>query len=542
MGKKRRLVYNDDGMGIGHGPADKPVESLREWIDRVCDHLRLDTIALSLATPDIVFYPSQVGETLGGRWANVDDVQPDHMQSISRRIRALSALGTDPIAVLAERVHEHGVELFAEMRMADTHHVSLDLSYPLVPQFTADHPEWIIRRSDTLPEGIRETALDYSFPEVRARRLAILREMAERPEVDGLELNFIRWVKFFVREEAPDKTHIMTDFLGQVHGMLAEVAGKRAHPLPLGVRVPSTLEESRLAGLDPKTWVENGWLDYLIAADFNYSDPQIPAEEYAAFTKATKCSLLCQMGDMIGGTWQGKPSLKDRDRGLAIVGDNYHGVLNTDAEARATAYNAYAWGADGIGFWNTCCNMHDHTGKWRGPEHRARMMSWHNAVRDRDSVLAGPRHYHFLPMYKWMDVPHRNYAVNAQHHSPNGGQHCQILTFSPGAAGRRQAYAFRMADGRGGEAMVGAMRFQIFHVAPDDKVGVDINGAEVPPAAVRRDYRPQADPPTTWFEISLADCPAFGGLNELGITVQAAADKADDPYMEELEVVVESVT
>ena len=534
-----RVIYNDDGIGIGHGTADDPLGSLRRWVDRVFDHIRLDVFALSLAAPDIVYYPSQVGEVVGDRWDDIEAVPSDHMRNIARRIRALRALGTDPVSVIADRVHEHECEFFAEMRMADTHHISLDPNEPLVPQFTVDHPEWIIQRRDTLPEGVQETAMDYSIDEVRDHRFAILRELATREEVDGLELNFIRWGKFFVREEAPQKIHFMTDFVGRVRQMLVEVARMRnCDALKLGVRTPSTLAECRQAGLDPQVWVENDWLDYLAVCDFNFSDPQIPIDEFAAFTDDTKCSLLLQMGDMIGGVWRGKPSMKDRQRGLAIHTDSYYGYLNSAAEARATAYNAYAWGADGVAFWNICCNMHDNA-KWCGPEQRARMMGWLNAVATLESVLAGPRHYHFLPLYKWQETPRRNYAVNEQFCSPLGGRHCQILTFSQEAIGRRQVYAFRMADGRDGRPLSGLLRFQIFHIESGNEVAIDINGVAVAAEVIRCDYRPDADPPTTWFELSLVDSPEFRGLNELGITLNQRDDWSEVPYMEELEVIVE---
>ena len=537
--KTPRLIYNDDGIGIGHGSADDPVGSLRQWVDRVFDHIRLDVFALSLAATDIVYYPSQVGEVVGDRWDDIEAVPSDHMRNIARRIRALRALEMDPVSVIADRVHEHECEFFAEMRMGDTHHISLDPNEPLVPQFTIDHPEWIIQRRDTLPEGVQETAMDYSIEEVRDHRFAILRELATREEVDGLELNFIRWGKFFVREEAPQKIHLMTDFVGRVRQMLIEVARMRnCDALKLGVRTPSTLAECRQAGLDPQVWVENDWLDYLAVCDFNFSDPQIPIDEFAAFTDDTKCSLLLQMGDMIGGVWRGKPSMKDRQRGLAIHTDSYHGYLNSAAEARATAYNAYAWGADGVAFWNICCNMHDNA-RWCGPEQRARIMGWLNAVATPESVLAGPRHYHFLPLFKWQETPQRNFAVNEQFCSPLGGRHCQILTFSQEAIGRRQVYTFRMADARDGRPLSGLLRFQIFHIEPGNEVAIDINGVAVAAEVIRCDYRPDADPPTTWFELSLVDSPEFRGFNELGITLNQRDDWSEVPYMEELEVIVE---
>ncbi len=193
MNRRRRLIYNDDGGGISMGSSGDPVEQLRDWVDRVLEHIRLDSFALSVAEPDIMFCRSEAGETVGQRFANLRDIKADHMRRIATAIRVLMAQGTDSLTVIADRVHEHGVEFLAEMRMGDTHVVKVDPNDAFCPQITVDHPEWIIRRSDQLPEGVHETALDYSFAAVREHRLAIVRELAHRPEVDGLELNFIRY-------------------------------------------------------------------------------------------------------------------------------------------------------------------------------------------------------------------------------------------------------------------------------------------------------------------------------------------------------------
>ena len=532
------VFYNDDGSSMGSDAFESPVESHREWVDRVLDHIDVDVYTLSLALPDIVFYPSAAGETLGQRFARVEDIESEHLRAWSRCVRALDALGTDPIAVVGEHVRARGAAFFAEIRVSDTHHMSADLSYPLCPQFSMDHPEWRIQRNDTLPDGVEEMAMDYSFPEVRAHRLAIVRELAARPEIDGFELNFIRWGKNFIREEAFDKAHVMTEFIGQIRQILDDAAAARGSArLPLAMRVPSTVAECLAGGLDPAAWLANGCMDYLIVSDFNYSDPQLPVEEFATITAGTECKLLAQMGDMIGGTWQGKPSMKDRERGLAIFADHYHGLLNTDAEARATACNAYAWGADGISFWNICVNMGD-VGSWCGPDHRARMLGWMNAVRDMKTALQGPRHYHYMPLYKWLNTPLRNYAVNRQYHSPLGGQHCRILTFDSAQNGTRQVYPFRMADGRNGEALTGTLRFPIFNLALDDDITIDINGEPVENSCVRRHGRPSTDPPVTIFVLALADCPAFRGHNELGLTVSRVEGDGESPYMEELELIV----
>ena len=525
----RRTIYNDDAQGTIEAPPDTATQFLRDWVDRVLTRVPIDTFTLLAAAPDVCHYDTAVGEVYGARYPQpwADDARPC--------IRALIAEGTDPLEVMGHRVREHGVEFLAEMRMSDTHHRAIDFETPGCPLFTLEHPEWVIER----PDGGPETAMDYSYPEVREHRFAILEELARRDVTDGLELNFNRWAKHFHRDQGREKAWIMTEFMGQVRRMLDEVATVRDRQhLALGVRVPATLDECLNVGLDTKAWVEEGYIDYLIVADWNSSWVELPVDQFAAFTQGTPCTLHAQMGNMMGGTWTGKPH--DQDRGVGRFLPSYSGMLVTPEEARADARNYYAWGADGISFWNICCNMGEGTAKFCGPEHRELFFSWMNEVVEPERCLSGPRLYHYLPLYKREKLLPRNYPYNELNITPTGDFRAQVIAFEPATADARQAFTFRMADGRHGETLSGQLRFRFFHIGPGDEVDVDINGETVSARAITRDHQPQADPPVTWFEMPLAQCPPFRGDNELGLTIKTRdASSTGTPYMEELLVRVE---
>ena len=297
------MNYNDDATGIRGARLDNIVEYTHEWVDLVLDHVPLDHYVLEVATPDVVNFRSNVAELIGSRQLENPELFDPEENSLTKlhgcRIHArLVERGTDIIEVMAQRVHEHGAQFFAEVRMNDTHHRRIDPSEIGCAQFAIDHPEWAIKRTDKLPEGIEETALDYSYPQVRAHRLAIIEELANRHEVDGVELNCNRWLKFFQRELAPQKAPILTDFLGEVHQAMTRAAEKRGRErLSLGARVGSTIEECAWAGMDVRQWIERGYVDYLIVADWNWCNPQLRIEEFAELTRGTGCKLLVQIGD-----------------------------------------------------------------------------------------------------------------------------------------------------------------------------------------------------------------------------------------------------
>ena len=79
---------------------------------------------------------------------------------------------------------------------------------------------------------------------------------------------------------------------------------------------------------------------------------------------------------------------------------------------------------------------------------------------DPQKALAGPRHYVYLPVWK----DHMDGV------GPTGRHNAQSLTFTAETVGQRQAFTFRMADGRNGEKLQGVLRLRIYDATPEDRV------------------------------------------------------------------------
>jgi len=527
--ENRRIVFNDDAQSLMEAPAQGTERFLRDFLAREVSAAPITTFTYLAALPDMCFYDTKVGEVYGDRLGVGFD------RKYAPAIRALRARGTDVLRIVTSEMRARKIEVLAAIRMNDTHHRTIDVSEPLAPRFTFENPSYLIRQ----PDGrTNETALDYSHPQVRAHRLAIFRELASNYDLDGLELDFCRWAKFFPRDRGFENAHIMTEFVGEVRNMLDTTARQRSRKRPvLGVRVPDSIRSCWLAGLDPETWVRNGWISYVIVSTWNEADPQIRVDEFSRFTKG-RTQLLVSMGNMMGGYWKGLP--KVTDRGLAQFSPSYSGMLLTAEEARAFANNYYAWGADGIHFWNISCDL-GNRGLFAGQAQQSRTFLWMNAVSSPEKVLSGPRRYHYLPLHKWsvrMAPPDRNYPWYGKRQSPLGAVKTQILQFDE--AGVRQTYRFRMADGRHGEKLTGTLRFPIYFVQPEDHIEIDINGRPVADSKIKKTPcdRDAIGLPGLWIEVSLGDCPPFRGDNELGIILHTERTREAVPYMEELDVIV----
>ena len=297
--------------------------------------------------------------------------------------------------------------------------------------------------------------------------------------------------------------------------------------------------------------MEQGWIDFLIQCDFNCTNPQLPVAEFADFCRASNCTHHVRMGNMMGGSWGGKPDLRGRSTVAYKNNPGYGGMVLTVDEARGAAANIYGAGADGVGLCNICCNLGgrhktDATGPDRG-KFQQDMMNWIDAVSRPEAVWSGRRHYHFVPLYKREVMPVRNYPVNALMAGPTGWP-VQILRFPKTSLGFRQAFWFRMADGKDGESLTGVLRWRLLASTPADAFVFDLNGTYLMPSSVRSSVESDDELPAVWYEIDLQDCPEFTGDNELGVALMALPDRqtdartGGDPYLEELEVIVEPET
>ena len=534
--KKTRVVFNDDAQFLFEmQDIEDPVAFVKGWLDREMKAIPFNTFVFLAATPDICTYETKAGEVYGDRHL------PEGNTGWAPGIRALRTAGTDALRLVTEHMKANGKEVLAAIRLSDTHHRSLDPTVPLVPQFAIDNPRFVIKQPD---DRKNETALDYSYPEVRAHRLAIMREIVENYDVDGLELNFVRWAKHFPRHQGKEKAHIMTEFMLSVTQMLKEVAlaKGRKQPFTLGVRVAESIEACWRSGVDIETWVERGWVDYIVISTWNNTDPQLRVDQFAKFAKPQNVDLICVMGNMMGAVNSGPPFILDRPIAMSAKhAKSYMGMLLTESEARGAAANFYTGGADSISFWNV--GIHFGSLATATSEQIERMQRWTSAVANQKAVFSGPRTYRYLPMGKGMSdraPPLRNYPWYDEGYSPLGHKNSPTIHLGKASVGQKHAFPFLMADGRHGEKLDGKLTFWVYLLESPTQLTIDINGVQIPPEkveAVKSGMR-RGGIKGFRFEVALSNCPSFKGDNELGLTLNMA-NKADKiPYMEELEIVV----
>ena len=536
--KGQPFVFNQDCNDVNHSaPSGNAQEWIRDWYRRAFA-AGAGVFVADVALPDVVeTKDTPTGEIIGARF--VED-QRDVTVSAGgvpverirwyRTVAELMAQGTDVLHLACEEGRKAGVIVLGGMRMSDAHHGNrwkAESDNPLFAQFVMDHPEWC----NTWGDGSRDATLNYAVPEVRAHRLQILREMATNYDIDGVELDWMRWCRHFPHGHQREYSDVLTDFVHQVRTMLDQVAQKKkVERIILGHRVSVTIDECLNIGCDVETWARKGYADFLAPMDFLLADLNLRTDEFVTAVKGTGCLVYPGFG-------QPRYSYDEM----------YEGVRMRSLDMfRALAHNFYAWGADG----GSCFNMY----LWQSAQQEFYSQAI-EILSDPKKALAGPRHYLYLPVWKG----------HGGGVGPTGRHNAQALTFDADSVGKRQAFTFRMGDGRKGEKLRGLLRFRIYDATPEDEFVIGLNGASIASEKLNVECQPEGETweepsgpnglpragmpenfkdsaPFSWpanvrFDVALADCPPFRGDNELGITLVKKNPSAEKhPVMEALEV------
>ncbi len=295
--------------------------------------------------------------------------------------------GGDIVKVFIDRCRAKGQAAFISLRMNDAHQKefvdpkqgdkpgsSIGMS---VTRFYAEHPEYRIK-----PGSMRGADLvqNFAIPEVRAQKLALIRELCENYDLDGLELDFLRFYSYFRTEETPleQRRAIMTDLIKEVRQMLDP---KRW----LCARVPCYLPALDELGLDLKALVAAG-LDMVNASSHYFTTQQ---HDLAIIRKQTHGAAL--YFELCHTIWKGDK--------VTTGYDVFPFRRATREHLHTTAHLAYARGADGISLFNFAYYRQHGQGEGRGlfgePPFDAL-----KALRDPQTLAQQPQHWFLAPGWR----------------------------------------------------------------------------------------------------------------------------------------------
>jgi hypothetical protein len=305
--RPRRFIYNSDGNHMYlYKPPPMSVADLESYVDEVVG----TGVTTFFASPNwgmLPAYPSQVTEMMGTQlpseqMAKIRATGREKDRSSERAITNLHAVydaGHDPFGVMIDRAREKDLEIFISFRLNEIHDVQNPESL-IVSKFWRAHPEWRVgKHGDKISPlfaeiiGGREDhpvhpivaswfpgALNFAVPEVRALRLAELRECCERYAIDGLDLDFQRFPIYFPQSEGRKHVETMTSWMREVRAMTREVGQKRGRPLLLSARVLAKPEQNLAIGLNPVGWAHDGLVDFIVVSHYLRNDFPLPIGQF----------------------------------------------------------------------------------------------------------------------------------------------------------------------------------------------------------------------------------------------------------------------
>lgn len=287
--------------------------------------------------------------------------------------------GGDIMQRFVDRCRAKGQAAFISLRMNDAHHKEFVDPKPgdkpgssigmSVTRWYAKHPEHRIK-----PGSLRgaDLVLNWAVPEVREQKLAMLRELIENYDLDGLELDFLRFYSYF-RPETPieQRRAIMTNFVQDVRKLLGPKQW-------LCARVPCYLPALDELGLDLKALVAAG-LDMVNASAHYFTTQQ---HDLAAIRKQTQGATL--YFELCHTIWKG-------DKVQAGY-DVFPFRRATREHLHTSAHLAYARGADGISIFNFAYYRQHGQGEGRG-EFGEPPFEALKALRDPKELASEPQHW-----------------------------------------------------------------------------------------------------------------------------------------------------
>ncbi len=370
-GKNLGTIFNNDCNNILAAMAGKkstPAD-YRRVVEILLDR-KPGVFAQDVGLPDPVLFRTKTGTTLSKYIYEVSrQVWPKESEDIPIRQRDLLDImyraGTDPLQLTIDACRERNIPVLASFRMnAEDWY---DKTY-LLSDFGRAHPEWRLRK----PSGELAGNLDPAVPEVYAHRMNMFTEVSADYDIDGIEFDFRRWNHMI---SDPLSNHpILTRLVRDTRNMLNETAKRKGRSkMLLGARVGPSLDSEpnpflfpgiyypdkptnascKELGLDVKTWIAEGLVDYLCPSLFLPSLPGMPlTKEFVNLAKGTEVGIyptLWPKTAWMHGVCERQINFEKDQRPLALY----------KYDLCMTALRMYEDGADGISTFNWYSHLRD---------------------------------------------------------------------------------------------------------------------------------------------------------------------------------------
>ena len=315
--RRKRTIYFNDARHYYLFVFEPPMTMEDAWhpIDE-CAGTSVDTFIYGVARSDGLYYPSRVGGRFkhGEHGADSPGFKQAAYYRVWHNMQSLIDRGLDPLTVLIDRAHEKGMDFFASLRLAS--HATIDPAHEIA-------------------NGGR----GWMHAEVRDHQFAVMEELATEYATDGIELDLAAAPGgssyCFRDEDLQEGTPLLTEWVRRVSAMARNRPGTAGQ---VGARVYPTEEINRAKGLDVRTWLREGLLDFVVPLVYGYNlvDGSMPVDWLIEAAHDGDASVY----PVVQPNYFGEEDRRFHTRELA-----------TPAMMRAAAASFWDRGADGMYTW-----------------------------------------------------------------------------------------------------------------------------------------------------------------------------------------------
>ena len=326
----RGILYNEDDSHrfVLDPPGAMKPERLDQLVDELADSQV--TVLLICCNAKKTNFPSKSWEphSLGFDPAKGDDQPyfgdvPKEDREGNRRwaqnLKLMLDSGIDPMQRMIDRCRARRISPWVSIRMNDVHDAHL-LRSPLHSRIWIEHHEYW--RYPNRFRAWNDRCFNFGLKPVRDHAMALVREVCERYDMDGLELDWNRFPLHFREGEEIEQGKVLTEWMGTVREVVRAAEKKWKHPIWLVARVPARPEVAYGTGLDAVTWAKRGLIDHLVVAPFfTTTDYDIPVEQWLENLKGTGVGVTAGLEIRVE-PYPGSPVLPntpERRRGAAMA-------------------------------------------------------------------------------------------------------------------------------------------------------------------------------------------------------------------------------
>ena len=259
--RQRRVIFNNDGDDAWQAGAPATKEGLLS--------LRMDHIGD--CGVDSMFYCTTMSLNSFTHDSQVSQVFTTNFNE--NRMAALIKAKTDPLRLAIDACRRRNIEIIWTLRMNDVH----DLFVPeFLSQWKKDHPQFLMGTPEEAKGKDGRNPLhgwswaDFEHQEVRDIILVAVKDVLDRYDVDGIDLDFLRHNCYFkeTRRLEPvtaEHCEMLTDLVEKIRMEVLDASRRKGKPILLSARILQTLDLNRRFGLDVEEWAKRGYLDFITA-------------------------------------------------------------------------------------------------------------------------------------------------------------------------------------------------------------------------------------------------------------------------------------